>query len=55
MFNDHKNKTVECLQVLIDGGADVNATMDDESYNGENMTALHFPIMKCKSCMGSWE
>ncbi|KAL2201506.1 ankyrin repeat-containing domain protein [Corynascus similis CBS 632.67] len=37
--NEYDNitvETVECLQVLIDGGADVNATMDDESYNDPN-------------------
>ncbi|KAL2118791.1 hypothetical protein VTJ04DRAFT_5750 [Mycothermus thermophilus] len=32
----------ECLRLLVDAGADVNATMD--SYHGKNVTPLHLAI-----------
>lgn len=43
-----KETAAECLRVLIEAGADVNATMDKNGY-GQNMTPLHLAVQKTES------
>ncbi|KAL2198850.1 ankyrin repeat-containing domain protein [Corynascus similis CBS 632.67] len=46
LFDDEKEDVVECFRLLIDAGADVNATMDDNW--DENVTALHLAVEENK-------
>jgi ankyrin repeat protein len=54
MFDSDEETAAECLRVLIEAGADVNATMDDEGYIGQDMTPLHFAVQKTESLFVDW-
>ncbi|KAK4246018.1 ankyrin repeat-containing domain protein [Corynascus novoguineensis] len=51
LFDHEEEDVVECFRLLIDAGADVNATMDDKPYFGENMTALHLAVKENKDSL----
>jgi ankyrin repeat protein len=44
IFEDEEENTAACLRVLIEAGADLNATMDNEPRYGQNMTPLHLAV-----------
>lgn len=53
LFGSDKETAAECLRVLIEAGADVNATMDDETFN-QDMTPLHVAVEKTESWADFW-
>lgn len=55
LHGSDKERAAECLRVLLEAGADVNATMDDEKDSGQDMTPLHCATQKREeSLFGSW-
>ncbi|KAL6804820.1 ankyrin repeat-containing domain protein [Trichoderma sp. SZMC 28013] len=54
-MKDDVKKAEECVRVLIEAGADVNATMDwDYSRRGQNLTPLHLAVQKTNTTFGYW-
>jgi ankyrin repeat protein len=51
LFDHDKERVAECLRVLMEAGADVNATMDGEGHDaiGQDMTPLHFAVQNTRS------
>ncbi|KAH6650436.1 ankyrin repeat-containing domain protein [Chaetomium tenue] len=41
-----KKPVAECIRLLVEAGADVNATMDAGSYRGEDLTPLHWAVQR---------
>ncbi|KAK4158282.1 ankyrin repeat-containing domain protein [Chaetomidium leptoderma] len=54
LFSSDKETAAECLRVLIEAGADVNATMDGEQHMGQNTTPLHFAVQETSSVGLYW-
>ncbi|KAH6687893.1 ankyrin repeat-containing domain protein [Plectosphaerella plurivora] len=52
---EEREETMQCVQVLVDAGADVNATMDPIEKAGDdtNLAPLHFAVQK-RSFGNSW-
>jgi len=53
VFEGEKEATSESLRLLLEAGADVNATMDLDQYRGENLTPLHLAVQKSET-IGYW-
>ncbi|KAK4083643.1 uncharacterized protein Triagg1_1305 [Trichoderma aggressivum f. europaeum] len=54
-MKDDVKEAEECVRVLIEAGADVNATMDwAYSRRGQNLTALHLAVQKTSTTFGYW-
>ncbi|KAL2192540.1 ankyrin repeat-containing domain protein [Corynascus similis CBS 632.67] len=54
LYENDKDRAAKCLQVLIDAGADVNATMDDKESKDENVTPLHIVLGNSESDRRAW-
>ncbi|KAK3901858.1 ankyrin repeat-containing domain protein [Staphylotrichum tortipilum] len=47
LYKDNKEKAAECLRLLIEAGADVNATADEEGFNAaKDLTPLHYAVQR---------
>ncbi|KAL7911329.1 ankyrin repeat-containing domain protein [Trichoderma velutinum] len=54
-MKDGVKEAEECVRVLIEAGADVNATMEwDYSCCGQNLTPLHLAVQKTRTTFGHW-
>ncbi|KAK4247362.1 ankyrin repeat-containing domain protein [Corynascus novoguineensis] len=53
MSEDEKDQATKSLQMLIEAGADVDATMDGEGYD-DKITPLHIAIQNSKGERKSW-
>ncbi|KAJ4860719.1 ankyrin repeats (3 copies) domain-containing protein [Trichoderma breve] len=54
-MKDDVKEAEECARVLIEAGADVNATMErDYSRGGKNLTPLHLAVQKTTTTFGYW-
>jgi ankyrin repeat protein len=55
VLDSEKESVAECIRLLIDAGADVNATMDSYyEHEGLQMTPLHLAVQKTDHVLGSW-
>jgi ankyrin repeat protein len=56
VFDSRKEDVAECIRLLIDAGADVNATMDSYyEHSGLQMTPLHLAVQRKEDLFGgSW-
>lgn len=54
LFQHDEENAAACLRVLIEAGADVDATMDGKEHSGQNMTPLHFAVLKTDNVIMDW-
>ncbi|KAL6889127.1 ankyrin repeat-containing domain protein [Trichoderma evansii] len=54
LMKEDVQKAEEGVRVLVAAGAEINATMQWESYRGQNLTPLHLAVQRSETMFGGW-